>query len=155
MACQVSVAVEGKNLALCEKITDSVYKSECISKVSAARKDCENLNEYEKSTCYDTRARNEQDVLFCEKIRDSDVAFETSVYSCYISVAQKTNDAMICQKLAVVEQNGKYKDHHYANLCYGVVAEALKQPPLCENIVVTNEYQQKDKSACVKFATVQ
>jgi hypothetical protein len=124
MACLVSNAVTDKDLTQCDKISDMVYKSDCISKVSAALKNCEGLEVMEKAACYQVRATNEKDTALCDKARDSTWAgSESYVYSCYTDVAQVTKDVSVCDQLCVIEQSGPYNSDHYCNVCYGLIKD--------------------------------
>ena len=121
-SCQVSVAVDEKDIAICEKIADLAYKSDCVSKVSAALKKCDDLKVMDKAFCYQVRATNEKDVALCDKARDSTWAgSESVVYSCYTDVAKITKDTSVCEQLCTIEQNGPYKSDKYCNVCYGLI----------------------------------
>jgi cell division protein FtsL len=152
--CLVDNAVKSKDLTQCDKISDLAYKSDCLSKVSAALKNCDELQVMEKAICYQVRATNEKDTKLCDKIRDSSWAgSESVVYSCYTDVAKTTKDVSVCQKLRDIEQNGPYKNNKYSNICYSLVAEELMQPNLCANLIVVTETDQKNKDYCIKVSS--
>lgn len=118
MSCLVTNAVSSKDINQCNAISDAAYKSDCLSKVSAALKNCNSLRTMEKAACYQVWGTNEKDITICDKARDSTYAgSESFVYSCYVDVAKAKNDASICETLRTIEINGPYKNTHYTDIC--------------------------------------
>jgi len=73
--CLISVAIDKKEISICDKITIQYSKDYCYSKIGAAKQDlsiCSSIRkEFEKDFCYSDIAIAKQDLKICEYVVDS------------------------------------------------------------------------------------
>ncbi len=114
------VEIENRDLSICDKTWQGVQyqktKDWCYTDVAVDKKDisiCEKIqNQDNKEGCYSGVAEAKQDISICEKIHDQDCKDE-----CYVSVAKAKQDISICEKM---EQNPykAYKELCYSKVAF-------------------------------------
>lgn len=112
------IETENRNLSICDKIWQGVQhqksKDWCYTDVAVDKKDisiCEKIqNQDNKEGCYSGVAEAKQDILICNKIQDQDRKDE-----CYVYVAKAKQDISICDEM---EQNPykAYKELCYSGV---------------------------------------
>ena len=117
------VAMETKDLTLCEKIDDTFRKEKCFRDIAVETKNisiCEKIESDYKFTCYSIIAKVTGDANICE-----DVPLRPNVIHCYEMVAVSTENATLCEKLT---------DRKDKERCFRKIAELTNDTTLCQKL---------------------
>ncbi len=165
--CYHRIAVEKKDLKVCDMIDNDVYKDSCYVEVYVEIGDpaaCENTPHsiiptnpeanLERDDCYSGIARKTVNVQLCEKVVN-----EHNKDLCHQSIGIMKNDIAICNKIINFEFKGgcylrvarstndiKLCDGltfypNYQDACYQIMAQTFKDPLICDKIA--SDYYKK------------
>jgi hypothetical protein len=172
-SCVNKVALASSNEELCNQITESDVKNNCLATIKKDSSFCDLIDsELTKNNCLLAIAEVNLDESICDKI--------TSKFTnekCLLTLAKAKSDVSICEKLPVsieeasaVTQNNCYRemaelledeiicnkldDSFSISTCFVSLAEIKKDPELCNNIVPAVGIDvELLKSSCVEGAT--
>jgi hypothetical protein len=97
--CLIEVAEEKKDLSLCDKIADTIFKDMCIQAVAVAKKDvsaCSKCSSsFERDKCIVGVAVAKKDAVLCGTVKDK-IYWEEG---CYKDVGIAAQDVTVCMKI--------------------------------------------------------
>lgn len=123
------------------KFGNQMCKSDCYSKLAKSAsnvEDCQAIFDLKKSTwslCMDLLAEKKSDTSICDQAKEIDFSFFHG--SCLRKIAIKVQDISICKKI---------EESVAASQCVYAIAEKLKDPELCMEIVNNDEPRLSVKS---------
>ncbi|HZX12339.1 MAG TPA: hypothetical protein VFE88_02690 [Candidatus Nanoarchaeia archaeon] len=147
--CYINIAKALKDTIYCDKIKEetrrniktpffSASKTEmrspyttkefCYIEVAVATRDlkiCDSLSNEARTECTLRVASVTGDLAICENIPLDDPFYKTTISRCFFYVAKFTKDSKLCDTL---------EDASLKELCYETLAQAARNPALCEKV---------------------